>query len=105
MCPDYRTYCSELVRFERLIHDLISQLLEARIDGKLLDDQHLNGMLRLLLIAGIDTTWSGIGAALWHLASTCDFFSSPFGGNSAPAAACSRETNREEASSRFQGVT
>jgi hypothetical protein len=29
-------------------------LLEARIDGKLLDDQHLNGMLRLLLIAGID---------------------------------------------------
>jgi cytochrome P450 len=50
--------------------DLISQLLEARIDGKLLDDQHLNGMLRLLLIAGIDTTWSGIGAALWHLART-----------------------------------
>src|SRR6266550_3470108 len=45
-------------------------LLEARIDGKLLDDQHLNGMLRLLLIAGIDTTWSGIGAALWHLART-----------------------------------
>ena len=25
-------------------------------------------MLRLLLIAGIDTTWSAIGAALWHLA-------------------------------------
>ena len=50
--------------------DLISQLLEARIDGELLDDQHLNGMLRLLLIAGIDTTWSGIGAALWHLART-----------------------------------
>jgi len=45
-------------------------LLEARIDGKLLDDRHLNGMLRLLLIAGIDTTWSGIGAALWHLART-----------------------------------
>jgi len=50
--------------------DLIGQLLEARIDGKPLDDQHLNGMLRLLLIAGIDTTWSGIGAALWHLART-----------------------------------
>ena len=25
-------------------------------------------MLRLLLIAGIDTTWSAIGCALWHLA-------------------------------------
>ena len=50
--------------------DLISQLLVARIDGNPLDDRHLNGMLRLLLIAGIDTTWSGIGAALWHLART-----------------------------------
>ena len=45
-------------------------MLEARIDDKPLDDQHLNGMLRLLLIAGIDTTWSAIGAALWHLART-----------------------------------
>jgi cytochrome P450 len=57
-------------RRDRPKDDLIGQLLEARIDGKLLDDQHLNGMLRLLLIAGIDTTWSGIGAALWHLART-----------------------------------
>jgi cytochrome P450 len=48
----------------------MSQLLAARIDRKPLDDRHLNGMLRLLLIAGIDTTWSGIGAALWHLART-----------------------------------
>jgi hypothetical protein len=45
-------------------------LLENQIDGKPLDDQHLHGMLRLLLIAGIDTTWSGIGVALWHLART-----------------------------------
>ena len=26
------------------------------------------GSLRLLLIAGIDTTWSAIGSSLWHLA-------------------------------------
>ena len=26
------------------------------------------GSLRLLLIAGIDTTWSGIGSCIWHLA-------------------------------------
>ena len=26
--------------------------------------------MQLLLVAGIDTTWSGIGASLWHLART-----------------------------------
>jgi cytochrome P450 len=33
-----------------------------------LADEHINGTLRLLLIAGIDTTWSAIGSCLWHLA-------------------------------------
>ncbi len=28
------------------------------------------GSLRLLLIAGIDTTWSAIGSSLWHLSKT-----------------------------------
>jgi cytochrome P450 len=48
--------------------DLISFLLDARLDGQPLPQPHLTGTLRLLLIAGIDTTWSGIGASLWHLA-------------------------------------
>jgi cytochrome P450 len=48
--------------------DLVSFLLKARIDGKPLPDPHIQGTLRLLLIAGIDTTWSAIGASLWHLA-------------------------------------
>ncbi len=48
--------------------DLISFLLDARMDGQPLSDPHLVGTLRLLLVAGIDTTWSGIGASLWHLA-------------------------------------
>lgn len=48
--------------------DLISYLLQARMDGKPLDPPHLLGTLRLILIAGIDTTWSAIGASLWHLA-------------------------------------
>ena len=48
--------------------DLISFLLDARMNGQPLPDPHLIGTLRLLLIAGIDTTWSGIGASLWHLA-------------------------------------
>jgi cytochrome P450 len=48
--------------------DLISFLLAARVDGQPLSPAHVQGSLRLLLIAGIDTTWSAIGASLWHLA-------------------------------------
>ena len=48
--------------------DLISYLLAARINGNPLSDNHFYGTLRLLLVAGIDTTWSAIGACLWHLA-------------------------------------
>lgn len=51
--------------------DLISYLIKAKDkDGRPLDDSQVMGSLRLLLIAGIDTTWSGIGASLWHLAKT-----------------------------------
>src|ERR1700676_2072647 len=39
-------------------------------NGQPLADTHLLGSLRLILIAGIDTTWSAIGASLWHLAKT-----------------------------------
>ncbi len=53
--------------------DLISTLMNARDkDGQPLDDSHVLGSLRLLLIAGIDTTWSAIGASLWHLANHPD---------------------------------
>jgi len=48
--------------------DLISHLLAARINGNPLSHNHFYGSLRLLLVAGIDTTWSAIGACLWHLA-------------------------------------
>src|SRR5262249_41911028 len=48
--------------------DLITYLINARIDGRPLSDEHINGSLRLLLIAGISTTWSAIGSCLWHLA-------------------------------------
>ena len=48
--------------------DLISYLAGAKIDGQPLGEDHLLGTLRLLLIAGIDTTWSAIGSCFWHLA-------------------------------------
>jgi cytochrome P450 len=52
--------------------DLISYLLKARSNGQPLSNENLIGTLRLLLIAGIDTTWSGIGASIWHLASVAE---------------------------------
>jgi cytochrome P450 len=48
--------------------DLTSYLLNAELDGHRLAYEHVRGSIVLLLIAGIDTTWSAIGAALWHLA-------------------------------------
>ena len=52
--------------------DLTTFLLEAEMDGEPLLPEHVGGTIALLLIAGIDTTWSAIGAALWHLASHPD---------------------------------
>ena len=48
--------------------DLIGYLINARTESQTLSDDHINGTLRLLLIAGIHTTWSAIGSCLWHLA-------------------------------------
>ena len=48
--------------------DLTSFLLSAEIDGAGLSREHVRGTMILLMIAGIDTTWSAIGASLWHLA-------------------------------------
>lgn len=51
--------------------DLIMDLMKAKgPDGQPLSDPHVLGSLRLLLIAGIDTTWSAIGSSMWHLART-----------------------------------
>jgi cytochrome P450 len=49
--------------------DLTSFLINADLDGRKLDAAHVVGTMTLLLVAGIDTTWSAIGSALWHLAS------------------------------------
>lgn len=48
--------------------DLITELLRAELNGGPLTDKHIRGTCFLLLLAGIDTTWSSIGSSLWHLA-------------------------------------
>ena len=50
--------------------DLISLLLDAELEGEKLNPFHVGRTIALLLIAGIDTTWSAIGASIWHLAKT-----------------------------------
>jgi cytochrome P450 len=50
--------------------DLISYLSSVEFKGEKLAPENVIGSLRLLLIAGIDTTWSGIGSCIWHLAKT-----------------------------------
>lgn len=51
--------------------DLISTVMGFTYeDGEPFKEAHIIGSLRLILIAGIDTTWSSIGAAIWHLART-----------------------------------
>jgi cytochrome P450 len=57
-----------LERKEEPGDDLLSDLLAARVDGEPVEDSIILGMAMLTLIAGIDTTWSAIGASLWHLA-------------------------------------
>jgi cytochrome P450 len=48
--------------------DLLSELLCTEVDGAPIEESLVLGQAALVLIAGVDTTWSAIGAALWHLA-------------------------------------
>jgi len=52
--------------------DLITALCQTEHEGGFLPDEVVIGMCNLQLVAGIDTTWSSIGSALWHLASHDD---------------------------------
>jgi cytochrome P450 len=48
--------------------DLMSNLALAEIEGERLTDDEILGSAVVLLLAGIDTTWSTLGSAMWHLA-------------------------------------
>lgn len=52
--------------------DLIDHLLRVEIFDQPLSEEHVRGTVILLLIAGIDTTWSAIGSSIWHLAQNPD---------------------------------
>jgi cytochrome P450 len=48
--------------------DLTSYLLGLEVEGGQLDRLAVTGTIGLLMVAGIDTTWSAIGSSIWHLA-------------------------------------
>jgi cytochrome P450 len=52
--------------------DLLTFLLDAAVDGERLTDDERLGCAILLLIAGIDTTWSTLSSSLWYLAQDRD---------------------------------
>ncbi len=52
--------------------DVISTLIASEVEGEPLNDHSIIGICNLLLVAGIDTTWSSIGAAMWHFAKSPD---------------------------------
>jgi cytochrome P450 len=52
--------------------DFITELLHSEHDGEPIGMPVVMGMCALLLIAGIDTTWSSIGSTMWHLATHPD---------------------------------
>jgi cytochrome P450 len=52
--------------------DFISELIQSEHDGEPITRDVVMGMCALLMIAGIDTTWSSIGSTMWHLATHPD---------------------------------
>jgi cytochrome P450 len=53
-------------RLENPQDDMLTLVANAEIDGEPVDWDLKLGYIRLLIIAGIDTTWSAIGSGLWH---------------------------------------
>ena len=71
--------------------DLLSELLHTEVEGQPVDDGIMLGMAALVLIAGVDTTWSAIGSSLWHLATHPEDRTAP-GGRARPDAHGGRGT-------------
>jgi cytochrome P450 len=69
-----RGYLTRLVKSRVVKPDsgVLSYLLDRQAKDPQLTDDHIVGMSFLMLIAGIDTTWSALGAMLWHLATHPD---------------------------------
>ncbi len=48
--------------------DVVSALASATLNGQAVSRKHKLGCLLLIVLGGADTTWSTMGASIWHLA-------------------------------------
>lgn len=55
-------------RLETPRDDMMTMVANATIDGEPVPWDLKVGYVRLLILAGVDTTWSAIGSGLWHFA-------------------------------------
>jgi cytochrome P450 len=49
-------------------NDLITELMNTEVEGRKVPIEYVLGVCNLMLVAGVDTTWSAIGSTLWHMA-------------------------------------
>ena len=55
-------------RLENPVDDMLTEIANAEIEGEEVSWDLKVGYVRLLILAGVDTTWSAIGSGLWHFA-------------------------------------
>ncbi len=55
-------------RLENPAEDMLTEIANAEIEGEPVEWELKIGYVRLLILAGIDTTWSAIGSGIWHFA-------------------------------------
>lgn len=53
-------------RLDEPAEDMLTDIANAEIDGEPVAWELKVGYVRLLILAGVDTTWSAIGSGLWH---------------------------------------
>jgi len=53
-------------RLDNPCDDMLTMIANAEIDGEPVGWDLKVGYINLLIVAGIDTTWSAIGSGLWH---------------------------------------
>lgn len=80
--PETRVYYRQVIRDFFLQHirdrrenprdDFISEMMKGELNGEPVSDKHLVSTCHLMLVAGIDTTQSSIGSALFHFATHPD---------------------------------
>ncbi len=59
-------------RLESPKEDMLTEIANAEIEGEEVSWELKVGYVRLLILAGVDTTWSAIGSGLWHFAQNPD---------------------------------